>query len=525
MEGLCHMNCGRYTLAASCFQRFLDMPAPPEWYPTNVGDYRGMSRRNLEKINQKLRPAGMPGLSACITGRNEQEQVVSCIKSVNEIASEVIYVDAGSTDSSRDVAAQYGAKVVSTNWDRDYSALKNLAVENASGSWVLVLNSDEVLSAEGFWEVARLLANPEFPGYTVGVRSHLLKGQPVVGSQISGSVRLFKQEQGYVFQGFLGESAVNKEPEVKAGLSGVIIEHMHFLASKEHICEKKKWKQEVIDKMELEHDRNYYMGRLHCFNGEYSLAARFFNSPPSAAWHYYYHAIALMAMPRIGEAKLMLEDGIRRYPDYTDLYYLLARANILAGYFEIAENLLLKCIEMGESSYGKYVVIPGSGGFRALCLLSGLYHKTGRAALAVDTLAKVFEIISQEKIAGWCKPDATSLAVYSLVTLSKYLEKPVSEILAGYGLMNVPNLCVAARAYSALGLFDEGIRYLRLALELMLDDSPLAAGVDRIAKELERLWKSSLARLAQYPGNKSFLRKIGLAGTSGELDGIFTHSI
>jgi len=82
-----------------------------------------------------------PGLSACIITLNEADRIDACIASL-AFCDEVIVVDSGSTDDTRERAAAHGARVVVRAFD-GYRTQKDYAVRLAVNDWVLCLDADE----------------------------------------------------------------------------------------------------------------------------------------------------------------------------------------------------------------------------------------------------------------------------------------------------------------------------------------------------------------------------------------------
>src|SRR5262249_37734632 len=70
-------------------------------------------------------PARRPSLSVCLITRNEERFLGSCLESVREVAHQIVVVDTGSTDGTREVAVRYGAEVFSFDWCDDFSAARN----------------------------------------------------------------------------------------------------------------------------------------------------------------------------------------------------------------------------------------------------------------------------------------------------------------------------------------------------------------------------------------------------------------
>jgi tetratricopeptide (TPR) repeat protein len=77
--------------------------------------------------------------------RNEERMLPDCLASVRGVADEVVVVDTGSTDATRDIAVRLGARVYERPWEEDFSAPRNEALRHATGDWVLQLDADERL--------------------------------------------------------------------------------------------------------------------------------------------------------------------------------------------------------------------------------------------------------------------------------------------------------------------------------------------------------------------------------------------
>jgi glycosyltransferase involved in cell wall biosynthesis len=110
-------------------------------------------------------------ISATIITFNEESHIHRCLKSVQGLADEIIVVDSGSQDKTREIAEAYGAKVFSRRWT-NYADQKNFASAQASYSWILSLDADECLSETLYREIAELKSRDklveayEFPRLT-----------------------------------------------------------------------------------------------------------------------------------------------------------------------------------------------------------------------------------------------------------------------------------------------------------------------------------------------------------------------
>ena len=88
----------------------------------------------------------MPAISATIITLNEEDRIAEALRSLS-CCDEVIVVDSGSTDQTREVARSCGARVIERPWE-GYSKQKNFSAEQARNHWILSIDADERLSIE-----------------------------------------------------------------------------------------------------------------------------------------------------------------------------------------------------------------------------------------------------------------------------------------------------------------------------------------------------------------------------------------
>lgn len=98
----------------------------------------------IKEIGKAAKNRG--SLSLCMIVKNEERHLTRCLLSAAPVADEMIVVDTGSTDKTKDIATVFGAKVFDFPWTDDFSEARNQSLERATGDWVLVLDADEVIS-------------------------------------------------------------------------------------------------------------------------------------------------------------------------------------------------------------------------------------------------------------------------------------------------------------------------------------------------------------------------------------------
>jgi glycosyltransferase involved in cell wall biosynthesis len=137
------------------------------------------------------------GLSVAIVALNEEANIGRTLESVRW-ADEIVLVDSGSTDRTREIAQQYRAKVVIEPW-RGHVAQKNYALGLCTQAWILALDADEEVSAGLAKEIKNAIADAKaLNGYWMP-RKNLFLGRWMRfgGFYPDPKLRLFRRGEGY----------------------------------------------------------------------------------------------------------------------------------------------------------------------------------------------------------------------------------------------------------------------------------------------------------------------------------------
>lgn len=90
----------------------------------------------------------MPTISLCMIVKNEEEVLENCLKSAADICDEIIIVDTGSEDKTKEIARKYTDKIYDFEWIDDFSAARNYSYSLATKDYILLLDADDVLLPE-----------------------------------------------------------------------------------------------------------------------------------------------------------------------------------------------------------------------------------------------------------------------------------------------------------------------------------------------------------------------------------------
>lgn len=143
----------------------------------------------------------MISISLCMIVKNEERVLARCLDSIHDLMDEIIIVDTGSTDATKEIAAHYTDRIYDFTWVDDFSAARNFAMEKASGDYIYCADADEVLDAENH-EKFRILKQAMLPEIEIV--------QMYYGNQLShGTVynydrelrpKLFKRLRSFVYE-------------------------------------------------------------------------------------------------------------------------------------------------------------------------------------------------------------------------------------------------------------------------------------------------------------------------------------
>ena len=136
-------------------------------------------------------------LSIAMITFNEERNLERTLTSIKDIADEIIIVDSGSTDKTREIAEKFGAKFYFEPW-AGYGKQRNSVIEKCSSEWILNIDADEEITEELFVKIKNILETPpDCEVYTINFASVCFgKELKYGGWSNSYHIRLFKKTAG-----------------------------------------------------------------------------------------------------------------------------------------------------------------------------------------------------------------------------------------------------------------------------------------------------------------------------------------
>ncbi|MCX7709360.1 MAG: glycosyltransferase [Clostridia bacterium] len=124
----------------------------------------------------------MVTISLCMIVKNEEDTLGRCLDSIKGLVDEIIIVDTGSADRTKEIAREYTNKIYDFEWIDDFAAARNFSFSKATKEYILWLDADDVLLEEDRLKLKNLrkTLNPEIDvvmmKYNIGTNE---KGEPL----------------------------------------------------------------------------------------------------------------------------------------------------------------------------------------------------------------------------------------------------------------------------------------------------------------------------------------------------------
>jgi tetratricopeptide (TPR) repeat protein len=294
-------------------------------------------------------------ISACIITKNGGASLIRCIKSVKPFVDEIVVVDTGSEDATKFIADKLGAKVIDYPYKSfSYKDAKNFAIDNATGDWILSIDTDEVLSWKDGNKLKDLIYMGNSKGYALLVQNYYPNGRwssfPITKffahedtiryeKDIHETVNYSLQRLGYI-------------PEIV----GIYIHHYGYLES-DAILKKK--------------------AQLY-----YDLLKKQLEKSPNDAASWWYLALSTAVLGKLNEAVEIVQKAIYLEPENKIPRMFLARFYMALGSYNKAIEVLEESLEIENQKFWNPTIYNLLG---MLNLLLGYNQK------ALDSLSKATE--------------------------------------------------------------------------------------------------------------------------------------
>ena len=138
--------------------------------------------------------------------KDEEDVLARCLDCVKQFADEIIIVDTGSTDKTKEIASEYTDKVLDFEWCDDFSKARNYSFSKATMDYVMWLDADDVLSYIEIEKINQLKLNMVADTYMLKYATSFDEsGKP---SFVFERERILRRDKRATWCGFVHEAIV-----------------------------------------------------------------------------------------------------------------------------------------------------------------------------------------------------------------------------------------------------------------------------------------------------------------------------
>ena len=361
-------------------------------------------------------------LSALVIMRDAAADIASCLESVKGQADEIIVVDTGSKDDSVAIARRYTPQVYHFDWNDDFSAARNFALDKATGDWAVFLDSDEFFSMETRGRVKMILSRfwgADTDGVMITRRNIDSKREKIVMVD-DQSERAFRIDPEMRYVDPIHEYLAFKDGHIKNDIAiddhDLLIYHTGY--SPERMEEKTQRNISMLEEQQRTHpDKlylNYYLASLYFHTKDFKKGASYakksveIGEEPNADAFAIYRVWS-SSLRELGDEKgyrEVIKKGLKAFPKMPDFYmemgHLLSEEKKYAKaleYYEKGEKL--------EKEFKKNNPMEVNMVHDKLGLL---YQEMSEAHRALGHKAKAEEYAAKQKEAAAAAPSTVKPA-------------------------------------------------------------------------------------------------------------------
>lgn len=144
-------------------------------------------------------------ISLCMIVKDEEQTISRCLDSVKDIVDEIIIIDTGSTDKTKEFVKIYNAKIYNFKWIDDFSAARNFAFSKATKNYIFWLDADDIIEPKDKKMFLDLKSTLNSKIDAVSMKYHLTFDTEDNPTFSLKRYRLIKRNKNFQWHGFVHE--------------------------------------------------------------------------------------------------------------------------------------------------------------------------------------------------------------------------------------------------------------------------------------------------------------------------------
>jgi glycosyltransferase involved in cell wall biosynthesis len=334
--------------------------------------------------------------------KNEERNIGDCLKTVADLVDEMIVVDTGSLDRTKEIASSMGAKVYDFPWCDSFAAARNEALKHATGDWIFWLDADDRITEENRQRAKALFGKLGDENVAYMIKCRCLADEATRTTSEVDHARLFRNHPQIKWRYRVHEQILPSVERMGGGIrtTDVVVEHTGYQVRE---LEKKKLERNLrlLHQDDIENPDDpltlFNIGWTYQCLGRAKEALPFLlrsleRCPPGFAVVRKVYAVLVQAyrvQGQIAEALDMCRQGLERYPDDAELLFRQGLMQLDTKDYPGAERSMKLLLERPSRTYVAMGVREGLRGWRAHDVLGQIYREQGKSAEAEESWKKV----------------------------------------------------------------------------------------------------------------------------------------
>lgn len=203
-------------------------------------------------------------LSVCIIAKNEEDCIENCLKDISTFADEIIVVDTGSIDNTKNIAAKYTDKIFDFEWNDDFSDARNFSFDKATKDYIMWVDCDDRITKENQLKIKNLKENLTQDVIMMQYHVNFDKDDNVILSYYRE--RIIKNNKKYRWIGRIHEVIT---PSGEIVYSDIFLEHRKIKINSNPKRNIEIYEKMIEDNIIFSARDTYYYGRELFYNSKY----------------------------------------------------------------------------------------------------------------------------------------------------------------------------------------------------------------------------------------------------------------
>lgn len=322
-------------------------------------------------------------ITICMIVKNESNIIEETLQAIKKYGYELVIVDTGSEDNTKDIAFKYTDKVYDYKWNDNFSDARNFALEKATNEFILMIDADEVICEFNVKKIEEIFSlNSKLVG-RISIINEFKCGK--ISSRNEEKVSRLFSKKYYKYEGSIHEQLISLEDN-NINKVDLPLKVFHKGYTKEEINRKNKLERNLLMlKEELKSNLQdpyllYQLGKTYYLMEDYKEAYKYFDKALDIDLDLNFEYVeeliecygyCLLNMERYEEA-LKISNLYEFFSSSSDFVFLVGLIYMNNGMFDKSYNEFIKATKMNN---GK---VDGVNGNLAFYNIGVIYECLGQ---------------------------------------------------------------------------------------------------------------------------------------------------